>query len=497
MKLTIVGLGPGRWELLTGEAQAVLTSAPEVWLRTSRHPIVAHLLARLTVRSFDDLADASEDLDRLDQAIATRVVELAERPAGVVYAVPGHPLVGDAGVQRIVKAAAGRGYQPRIVPGLSFVDVAIARLGLDPLDRQLQIGNPRDLRADPARPLLIGRLDDARLVTATKLSLLQAYPADHPVTLIHSAGLGEADAIREVPLGELDRQADLDHLTGAYLPAVPSDGDYRTFAATCRIIAQLRAPGGCPWDREQTAETLKPYVVEEAYEVVEAIDGGDPDKLAEELGDLLLQVVLQAQLADEAGAFSIADVIEAINTKLVRRHPHVFGDQQVKDAREVLANWETLKERERAPDSSLLKDLPRHLPALAYTQTLQRKLARLGLQVEWDPESVESLIGALGEPGERRRGESTGSRPDPSVGPAAVPVSQEDRRSLIGQLIWRLAAFAGSHEIDLEDALRTLNRRVVESFRRAEAAAGGDRAAATRLAEPDWRELIDPAEPSR
>ena len=469
MQLTILGLGPGRWDLLTGEAQGVLADASEVWLRTSRHPVVAQLPAGLVVQSFDDLYETSEDFGSLYQTIAARVIEMAGRPGGVVYAVPGHPLVGEASVQHILADATARNYRPRVVPGLSFLDVVIARLGLDPLECQLQIGDAHDLRSDPARPILIGQLYNARLAAAAKLSLMEEYPADHPVTLIRSAGLGEAEMVRQIPLFELDRQTDLDHLTCAYVPPVPADRDYRTFAATRRIIARLRAPGGCPWDREQTAETLKPYAVEEAYEVVEAIDNGDPGKLAEELGDLLLQVVLQAQLAEEAGDFSIVDVLEAINTKLVRRHPHVFGDLQVKDAREVLANWETRKDRERTPNASLLKDLPRQLPALAYAQALQRKLARFGLRTEWDAEIAQSLITALGE--------AAGSAPP------------EDRRRALGQLLWHVAAFAGAHEIDLEDALRTLNRRIVEAFRRAEVAADGNREVIARLAGPEWQEL--------
>lgn len=474
--ITILGLGPGRWDQLTIEAREALAATGEVWLRTSRHPVVTNLPPDLIVHSFDYLDESVADFAQIDRAIAEEVLRLADRPGGVLYAVPGHPLVGEASVQHLIAATAARGYQPRIVLGLSFLDVAIARLGIDPLDRQLQIGDAHDLRADPARPLLIGQLHDRRLAGAAKLVLLEEYPADHPVTLIQSAGLDGADrkvrcqSIREIPLFELDRQDDLDHLTCAYLPAVPPERDFRTFAAARRIVAQLRAPGGCPWDRAQTAETLKPYVIEEAYEVVDAIDSGDPAKLAEELGDLLLQVVLHAQLADEAGDFAIADVIEAITTKLVRRHPHVFGDLQVKDAREVLANWETLKDRERAPGSSLLHGLPRHLPALAYARALQRKLARFGLPVD--------RLAA-----EARAGLAAGADEAP-----ATPTGDSLRREL-GRLLWRLTALAATEEIDLEDALRTLNWRYVAAYERAEAAAGGDRAATARLADAEWRAL--------
>lgn len=475
MQLTIVGLGPGRWRQVTLEAQEVLAAGGEIWLRTRRHPVVEEIPPRPVLHSFDHLYDTIPEFETLYETLATEVLRLAERPEGVIYAVPGHPLVGEATVRRILAVARERGIATRIVPGLSFVDVAIARLGLDPLDSQLQIGDAHDLAADPSRPLLVGQVYDARLVAEVKLRLLATYPADHPVTLVRSAGLDTEETIHEMPLYELDRQTGIDHLTCLYVPALPPERDFRTFAATHRIIARLRAPGGCPWDREQTPESLKPYVIEEAYEVVEAIDSGDPAKVAEELGDLLLQVVLQAQVADDNGDFDLNDVCEAINTKLVRRHPHVFGDLAVQDAREVLANWEVLKERERTAGSSLLQGLPKSLPALSYTQALQRKLGRFDLRTTWDESAAQTFIANL------------------SAAQSAPPGPGRDALAgVFARLIWHLATLAGTHEIDLEDALRTLARSVVTGFEAAEAETGGDRTAIARRLAALWRDLNAP-----
>src|SRR5262245_19899359 len=161
--------------------------------------------------------------------------------------------------------------------------------------------------------------------------------------------------------------------------ADPSVAD--SFTRLVEIMARLRAPGGCPWDREQTPQSLRPYVLEEAYEVVDALDHGDPAELRDELGDLLLQIVFQSQLASEAGSFTVADVARAISEKLVRRHPHVFGDVKVQDADEVMRNWRRLKAAERAAkgETGALAGVPRALPALVRAEQLGEKAGHVGL----------------------------------------------------------------------------------------------------------------------
>ncbi|MCS7311283.1 MAG: MazG family protein, partial [Armatimonadetes bacterium] len=155
-----------------------------------------------------------------------------------------------------------------------------------------------------------------------------------------------------------------DPLTSLFVPpAPPRQRRFEGFEGLVEIVAILRSPEGCPWDREQTHESLKPFVVEEAYEVVDAIDSGDPERLCEELGDLLLQVMLHSQLARERGAFDIEQVIQRLNDKLVQRHPHVFGDIVLENAEQVLRNWDRLK-REQKAHASILEGIPRSMPAL-------------------------------------------------------------------------------------------------------------------------------------
>ncbi len=209
------------------------------------------------------------------------------------------------------------------------------------------------------------------------------------------------------------------------------------------IIARLRAPDGCPWDREQTHASLRENLLEECYEALEALDGGDSAKLCQELGDLLLQIVLHAQIAREAGEFELADVLTAINTKLIHRHPHVFGETKVKTAEDVAHNWEVLKQEERGADASLLASVPKQMPALGYSQAIQRRVAQVG----FDWEDIDGVIDKLAEEvGEFK--ESTG----------------EEKGKEFGDLLFTLVNIARRLGIDSEAALREANKRFYRRF---------------------------------
>jgi len=216
------------------------------------------------------------------------------------------------------------------------------------------------------------------------------------------------------------------------------------FATLVDIIARLRAPGGCPWDRKQTHASLRENLLEECYEVLETLDKGDSDRLRSELGDLLMQVVLHAQIASEAGEFELEDVLRSINTKLIHRHPHVFGSVKVKDAEEVLANWEALKKEEREAGASMLDGVPRHMPALAYSQAIQRRVARVG----FDWEDVSGVIEKLVE----------------EVKELKQAESPEEKAVEFGDLLFTLANIARRLGIDLEAALRQANQRFYQRF---------------------------------
>jgi len=216
------------------------------------------------------------------------------------------------------------------------------------------------------------------------------------------------------------------------------------FTALVDIIARLRAPDGCPWDKQQTHASLRKNLLEECYEVLEALDEGNSDKLCDELGDLLMQVVLHTQIAAEAGEFELGDVVSSINTKLIHRHPHIFGSKKVKNAEEVALNWEILKQEERGGDTSMLASAPKQMPALGYSQEIQRRVARVG----FDWEDIDGVIEKLAEEiSELRRADS-----------------QERKAQEFGDLLFTLANIARRLGIDLEAALREANQRFYRRF---------------------------------
>jgi len=216
------------------------------------------------------------------------------------------------------------------------------------------------------------------------------------------------------------------------------------FATLVDIIARLRAPDGCPWDRQQTHVSLRQYLLEECYEVVEALDEGDVGKLCRELGDLLMHVVLHTQIATEAGEFKLEDVLSSINTKLIHRHPHVFGSLKVKDVEEVWHNWEVLKQEERGAGSSILDSVPKQMPALGYSQAVQRRVGWVG----FDWEDIDGVIDKLAE----------------EVSEFKQADSQEKRAREFGDLLFTLANIARRLGVDLETALREANQRFYRRF---------------------------------
>jgi tetrapyrrole methylase family protein/MazG family protein len=202
------------------------------------------------------------------------------------------------------------------------------------------------------------------------------------VTLVSSAGTEQGPFVRTVPLAELDHQDDLDHLTVTYLAPLEPIADLRSMDGSAWVIARLLGPGGCPWDREQTHLSLRPFLIEETYELLEALDAGDLAHASEEMGDVLLQILLHSEMARQSGDFDFGDVVAGLSAKLIRRHPHVFGKVEVEGSSDVLRNWEAIKREERTGKETApkgpLDGLPADLPALAAAQKLGNKAARTG-----------------------------------------------------------------------------------------------------------------------
>jgi tetrapyrrole methylase family protein / MazG family protein len=381
-KIIIVGLGPGNPTLRTIGTQRALDEADAVVLRTRIHPGLNDLIDDPRVSDCDDLYERADGFETLYAAISERVVGRATAGGTVIYAVPGHPRFAERSVTLVENRAMELNIPVDVLDAVSFVDTTISAIRRDPVANGLQIVDAEhlaevitrepfaagSLAIDPTRPLLIAQLYNHDLAVATKLALGRVYPDDHVISLLRGSGVPEDMAACEVPLFALDRQ-EPDHLTSLWVPALEPLDAVRSADSVARIVARLRAPGGCPWDREQTHASLRNAVLAEAYEVVDAIDAGDQAALVEELGDLLLLVMMHAQLAEEAGDFGIEDVYEEISRKLIRRHPHVFGSVQADTPDAVVSTWEGVKAAERAAKGEgaqkgdRLSRLPRSMPA--------------------------------------------------------------------------------------------------------------------------------------
>ena len=396
MTLTIVGLGPGAAGDITRRVWGLLETAPTVILRTERHPCVPELPSRERIIACDDLYEQHPRFADVYEAIVARVMEYA-RAGDVVYAVPGDPCVGESTPPKLRAACAEAGIPLVILPGVSFIEPSLAAVGVDGIDGvqlhdALVIGAMHHPSLNPDAPALISQVYSRQAASDLKLTLMNQYPDDFPVKLIHGAGSDDA-LTEDLLLYEIDRSPHINHLTSLWLPAL---GDMSSFERFQEIIAHLRAPEGCPWDKEQTHESLRRYLLEESAEVLEAIDRGDMEALADELGDVLLQVVLHAQIAIDDGDFKMSHVLRAVNHKMIRRHPHVWGDVMADNPSQVVKNWDAIKASEKADEikpESLLDGIPSVLAPLQQSYRLQHKAAKVGF--DWP--SIEPVAAKIRE----------------------------------------------------------------------------------------------------
>lgn len=448
-ELVIVGLGPGSEEQVSLGAWQLLQSGAPLVLRTSHHPLAEELSRKgIAWTSCDDLYQALPSFDQVYAAIWQRLQAELEQHPQVIYAVPGHPLVAERTVGELLRRPPGQGVVVRLQSSMSSLEAIYQAVGHDP-SNGLLVADALDaegLNLNPAWPTIYLQLYDRLVAGELKLRLLELYPAEWLVTLVHQAGTNNVST-EQVPLWQLDHR-EPDHLTSLFVPAcAEAKTAGRLLEELSQILEQLRAPEGCPWDREQDHFTLKPYLLEEAYEVLEAIDQRDMHKLADELGDLLLQVVFHAQVAKENGEFDLRLPVKMIVDKMRRRHPHVFGDATVHSSAEVLRNWQEIKALERAGTltSSLLDGVPKNMPGLLQAFKLQQKAATVGF--DWP--DVEGAWQKVKE--ETREFEQ-------AVLTADFPSEQAE----LGDLLFAVINVARFHGIEPEAALLS----TVSKFRR-------------------------------
>jgi tetrapyrrole methylase family protein/MazG family protein len=391
MAITIVGLGPGSPGHLTVGALEALRSGRPVILRTAIHPTVPALREMgISFTSCDELYERGQSFEDVYREVAERVLACED----VVFAVPGHPLVGESSVKLIMERAPER---VALITGPSFLDTLLVTLGIDPVDGLELLDALQLHRRLPSGdlPAVVMQVHSRAVASDAKLALMERYPDDHPVVLVRAAGVPGEERKVATALYELDHHDWVDYLTTLYLPPLKAseagDADPRRWAPSrwpldplVAVMDKLRGPDGCPWDREQTHESLRRYLLEVAYEAAEAIGAGDPEHFAEELGDVLLQVVFHAQLGRETGHFDMHDIVEGITAKLVRRHPHIFGDVEVQTAADVTRNWAAIKRAEKggAAPESLLEGVSMAQPALSRAYAVQKKAAGVGF--DWE-----------------------------------------------------------------------------------------------------------------
>jgi tetrapyrrole methylase family protein/MazG family protein len=458
--ITVVGLGPAGPEFLTDTVRALMSGGRTTFLRTARHPAAETLSGYVAL---DRVYESAETFAEVYGAIVEELVEAAtaQAPEPIVYAVPGSPLVAERTVELL------RG-DPRVdltvVPALSFVDLAWERLGIDPLGAGVRLVDAEQFArqyAGDQGPHLVAQCWSQALLSEIKLSASFDDDLDVPeVVLLSHLGLPDEQVIR-VGWWDLDRTLKPDHLTTLYLPALPAPAtSAREMARLEELVATLRAE--CPWDRAQTHASLMPHLLEESYEVLDALreldtaeGGGEPSRVAasaghleEELGDLLFQIVFHARLAEEAGRFTLAEVARGVHDKLVHRHPHVFGDVDAATAEEVRANWEEIKRDEKGR-TSVTEGIPLDLPALLLSTKLQRKGLSVGMPAPGPGEAETDLatrIAAL----VRREVDPAAAAAD-----ATLAGADEETGRLVGDVLFEVADVARRLGIDPELALRS------------------------------------------
>ena len=408
--ITIIGLGAGDLDQLSIGTYRKLKAAKFVIARTDQHPAVEELRAEgMEIDSFDAIYEKNESFEQVYEEITTKLIALAEERA-VTYVVPGHPLVAERTVQLLIEKEREGLAQLEIVGGNSFLDPIFAALRIDPIEG-FQLLDGTDMARDDVQMtqhVLIGQVYDAFVASEVKLSLMEKYAYDHPITIVTAAG-SSLEKLRTVQLFELDRETEIDNLTTIYVPpVVEREGRLKEWSTFREIIAALRAPDGCPWDREQTHESLKRYLLEEAHELLQAIDQEDDEGIIEELGDVLLQVFLHAQIGEDDGYFAMEDVLQSVGEKMIRRHPHVFGDREVENSDEVLKNWQEIKKAEKPQVESLLDGQARHSSSLLTSFNYQKEAAKVGFdwpdiegafdkfEEEWQEFKVEVENGTKG-----------------------------------------------------------------------------------------------------
>lgn len=446
-KIEIIGLGAGDYDQLPlGIYKKLMNHRKAIFTRTKEHPVIASLEKEgVPFESFDHIYGTEDQFEHVYQRIVATLVENAKKEP-IIYTVPGHPMLAELTVQLLLEQ---KDVDVEVIGGQSYLDDLFTALKIDPIDGFQFVDGTMFTRSqlDLRHHLIFSQVYDRMIASNVKLALLEDLPADYEITIVEAAG-SKQEKLTNIPLMDLDRTVEVSNLTSVYIPPAPRDYLHHTFTNLRGVIAALRAPDGCPWDREQTHESLREHAIEEVYELIEAIDNEDDDGIIEELGDVLLQVMLHSQIGEDDGFFTVEDVIKTITEKMIHRHPHVFGETKADTVEAVNKNWEELKKEEKNHDrTSILDGIPPHLPSLAKAYKLQKKAAKVGF--DWDDVNAiyEKLDEELAE-----------------VNEAIQSEDKEEMEKEFGDVLFVLANLTRYYKINPEIALNRTNQKFLSRF---------------------------------
>ncbi|MEY3806866.1 MAG: hypothetical protein RIR69_1678 [Actinomycetota bacterium] len=433
--IVVVGLGPGNDELVTSGTRAIINKTQHRYLRTSQHPS-AHLVPNAI--SFDDVYNSADSFDEVYQHIADALLQAAREHGTVVYAVPGSPLVLERTVWFLRQQ---NEVALDIHPAVSFLDDVWRALNIDPVETSVKLIDGHEFARAAAGytgPMLVAHTHANWVLSNIKLSIDDPDP-DTEVILLHHVGLDDEKIVRTT-WAQMDKEIEADHLTSVFIPALstPVAEEMVKFHELARTLRQQ-----CPWDMEQTHHSLIRYLLEETYEVVDALERlnlDDPSTdidLIEELGDLLYQIEFHAAIAEEQGRFTMADVAKSVHDKLVARHPHVFGDVSVSSSDEVESNWEAIKRAEKPERTGIFDGVVAASPSLLLATKVQQRAARHGF--DWP-----DVAGPLDKIAEEAR----------EVAGAIHSGDPEATKAEVGDLLFAVVNIARHLDVDAESALR-------------------------------------------
>ncbi|UJL46495.1 nucleoside triphosphate pyrophosphohydrolase [Virgibacillus sp. NKC19-16] len=446
-KIEIIGLGASDMDQLSlGIYKKLKHTQGVVYTRTIDHPVIRSLKQEgVSFEAFDHVYETEEQFANVYHIIVDTLIEKA-KDTPIIYTLPGHPMLAEKTVQLLLEQ---KEVEVEIAGGQSYLDDLFTVLKIDPIDGFQFIDGTSFERSqlNYRQHTVFCQVYDPFIASEVKLALLEDLPADYEITVVEAAG-STHEMIRTVPLEDLDRSMEVSNLTSVYVPPAPAALLNHTFTRLRETIATLRSPNGCPWDKVQTHESLRQYAIEEVYELIDAIDNQDEENIIEELGDILLQVMLHSQIGEDDGYFNIDDVIGSITDKMIHRHPHVFADTTVESVDDVYKNWDELKKEEKGQQrKSMLDGVPKHLPSLSKAFKLQKKAAKVGFG--WD--DVSDIWNKL----------------DEEVTEARDAINAEDNTEIekeFGDVLFVLANLTRYYKINPEIALNQTNQKFISRF---------------------------------